>query len=124
MGVEGLIHYLNLTLEVFFLDLLLSGDNAIMIALACRSLPPRQTRQAMMLGTGAAIVLRILLTLLAGVILQIPALKLLGGLALTVIAIQLTVGDADADRAERALASQHAPRACRRSWQRSSSPTW
>jgi len=104
MGIEGLIHTLNLTLEVFFLDLLLSGDNAVMIALACRSLPPRQTRQAMVLGTGAAIVLRILLTLLAGVILRIPALKLLGGVALAVIAIQLTVGDADADRAERAPA--------------------
>lgn len=95
MGIDSLIHDLNLVLEVSFLDLLLSGDNAVMIALACRSLPPRQTRQAMMLGTGVAIALRVVLTLLAGAILQIPALKLLGGVALMVIAIQLTIEGTD-----------------------------
>jgi len=41
MGIAGAVQYLNLTLEVFFIDLLLSGDNAVVIALACRSLPER-----------------------------------------------------------------------------------
>ena len=89
MGVDSIFHYFNLTLEVFFLDLLLSGDNAMMIALACRSLPPELTKRAMMMGIGAAIVLRILLTSFASFLLYIPMLKLLGGVALTVIAIQL-----------------------------------
>ena len=93
MGIDSIVLYLNLTLEVFFLDLLLSGDNAVVIALACRSLPDRQKRQAMLLGTGIAILLRVLLTLVASAVLQVPLLKLLGGVALTVIAIQLTLDD-------------------------------
>ncbi len=97
MGIDGIVFYLNLTLEVFFLDLLLSGDNAVVIALACRSLPDRQKRQAMLLGTGIAILLRILLTLAASAVLQVPLLKLLGGIALTVIAIKLTIEDQPAD---------------------------
>jgi YjbE family integral membrane protein len=93
MGIDSAFTYLNLTLEVFFLDLLLSGDNAVVIALACRSLPMRQQRQAMVVGTGIAIALRVLLTLLASALLQIPVLKLLGGIALTVIAIRLILDD-------------------------------
>src|SRR5271157_6196535 len=91
MGFDQLFHYLNLTLEVFFLDLLLSGDNALVIALACRSLPPALTKRAMLIGIDGAIALRILLTTVASFLLHIPLLKLVGGVALTVIAIKLTV---------------------------------
>ncbi len=91
MGFDSIFHNLNLTLEVFFLDLLLSGDNAMVIALACRSLPPAQTRPAMLIGIGGAIVLRILLITIASLLLNIPMLKLVGGIALTVIAIKLTI---------------------------------
>jgi len=95
---------LTLTLQVLFLDLLLSSDNALVIALACRSLPARQKRQAMLLGTGAAIGLRVVLTLVAAAVLQVPLLKLLGGLALLVIAVQLTTGDAPALEAGQSMA--------------------
>ncbi|MEO8857398.1 MAG: YjbE family putative metal transport protein, partial [Burkholderiaceae bacterium] len=93
MGFDSAFQYLNLTLEVFFLDLLLSGDNAVVIALACRSLQVGQRRQAMLIGAGLGIALRILLTSIAGLVLRIPALKLLGGIALTAIAVQLTLDD-------------------------------
>ncbi len=80
-----------LALEVFFLDLLLSGDNAMVIALASRSLPPALMRRAMLLGIGGAIILRVLLTGMASFLLHLPLLKLVGGVVLTVIAIKLTV---------------------------------
>jgi YjbE family integral membrane protein len=91
MGFDNFFHYLNLTLEVFFVNLLLSGDNAVVIALACRSLPPALTKRAMLIGIDAAIALRVLLTFFASFLLSIPLLKLLGGVALTVIAIKLTI---------------------------------
>ena len=91
MGFDNLFHYVNLTLEVFFVNLLLSGDNAVVIALACRSLPPALTRRAMLIGIDGAIALRVLLTIFASFLLSIPLLKLLGGIALTVIAIKLTI---------------------------------
>ena len=95
MPIASAVHGLNLAVEVFFLDLLLSGDNAVVIALACRTLPDRHRRQALFAGTGIAILMRILLTLLASLVLQVPVLKLLGGIALTVIAIQLVRGGDD-----------------------------
>ncbi|MGA2840856.1 MAG: TerC family protein [Steroidobacteraceae bacterium] len=101
MGFDNLFHYLNLTLEVFFLDLLLSGDNALVIALACRSLPPALTKRAMLIGIDGAIALRILLTTVASLLLHIPLLKLVGGVALTVIAINLTIeeeGNTESDK--------------------------
>ena len=91
MGFDNLFHYLNQTLEVLFVNLLLSGDNAVVIALACRSLPPQLTRRAMWIGIDGAIALRILLATVATFLLSIPLLKLVGGVALTVIAIKLTV---------------------------------
>lgn len=89
MGHDNGFHLLNATLELFLLDLLLSGDNAILIALACRSLPTRQRLRAMVMGTGAAIVLRVLMTSVAGWLLNLTLLKLLGGLLLMVVAIKL-----------------------------------
>lgn len=93
MDLSISFHYLNLTLEVFFLDLLLSGDNAIVIALACRSLPPTQMRRAMLIGTSGAIILRIILTSVASILLNIPLLKIIGGIMLIIIAIKLVVDE-------------------------------
>ncbi|MGA2191569.1 MAG: YjbE family putative metal transport protein [Steroidobacteraceae bacterium] len=101
MDVDSIVHYLSLTLEVFYLDLLLSGDNALVIALACRSLPPEQTRRAMLIGIEGAVVLRILLTTVAGLLLYIPLLKLIGGVALTGIAIKVTIEDVGERRSAR-----------------------
>ena len=70
-------------------NILLSGDNAVVIAMAARSLPPQQQRKAIIYGSAAAIVMRIVLTIVAVQMLQVPYLKILGALALLWIGIQL-----------------------------------
>jgi len=70
-------------------NILLSGDNAVVIAMAARSLPPQQQRKAVIWGSAAAIVMRIVLTIVAVQMLQVPYLKILGALALLWIGIQL-----------------------------------
>jgi YjbE family integral membrane protein len=101
MGIEGHLDLVGTSFKVFCVDLLLSGDNAIVIALACRSLPPRQMRLAMILGTLAAILLRLVLAVIVTDLLAVPYLKLVGALALIVIAVKLTVGSEEG-RAEEA----------------------
>lgn len=75
-------------------NILLSGDNAVVIAMAARSLPPKQQKQAILWGSGAAIAMRIVLTLIAVKLLQVPFLKIIGAFALVWIGAQLLV-DAD-----------------------------
>jgi YjbE family integral membrane protein len=70
-------------------NILLSGDNAVVIAMAARSLPVQQQKKAIVYGIGAAIVMRILLTIGAVQMLQVPYLKIVGGLALLWIGTQL-----------------------------------
>ena len=77
--------------QIIWINILLSGDNAVVIALACRSLPPKQRFWGMLLGAGAAVVLRILFTVMIAQIMVIPFLKLVGGLALLWIAVKLIV---------------------------------
>lgn len=72
-------------------NILLSGDNAVVIAMAARSLPPHQQRKAIIWGSAAAIVLRIILTIAAVQLLQLPYLKLIGGALLLWIGVQLLV---------------------------------
>jgi YjbE family integral membrane protein len=72
-------------------NILLSGDNAVVIAMAARSLPANQQRKAIFWGSGAAIVMRIILTIVAVQILQVPYLKIIGALALLWIGAQLMV---------------------------------
>jgi len=76
-------------LQIVVIDLVLSGDNAVVIGMAAHPLPPRQRRMAIIFGGGAAIVLRIVLTSLAAVLLGLPALKAIGGLLLLAIAFRL-----------------------------------
>jgi len=81
-------------LKIIWVNILLSGDNAVVIALAARNLQPgRQQKQAVVLGSGAAIVLRVLLTLFVVQLLQLPWLKLAGALLLLWIGIQLLADD-------------------------------
>jgi YjbE family integral membrane protein len=68
--------------QIIIINIMLSGDNAVVIALACRSLPPKQQHRAIMFGSVGAIVLRIILTFFAVMLLSLPFLKLVGGLAL------------------------------------------
>ena len=78
---------------IVWVNIILSGDNAVVIALAARALPPRQQKQAVVWGAGAAVVLRILLTIVAVTLLQYPYLRLVGAAALLWIAVQLLVPD-------------------------------
>jgi YjbE family integral membrane protein len=80
-------------LKIIWVNLLLSGDNAVVIALAARSLPPRQQKQAIFWGSGAAITLRIILTIFAVALLTLPYLKIVGGALLVWIGVQLLVPD-------------------------------
>jgi YjbE family integral membrane protein len=70
-------------------NILLSGDNAVVIAMAARSLPHEQQKKAIVYGSAAAIVMRILLTVGAVQMLQVPYLKIVGALALLWIGVQL-----------------------------------
>ncbi len=80
-------------LKIIWIDILLSGDNALVIALACRSLPQKQRKWGMILGAGAAVTMRILFATVIVTLMTIPYLKLIGGLALLIIAAKLIVPD-------------------------------
>jgi YjbE family integral membrane protein len=77
--------------KIIWINVLLSGDNALVIALACRGLEPRQRLWGMILGAAAAVVLRIIFTGIVATLMELPYLKLVGGLALIVIAAKLLV---------------------------------
>jgi YjbE family integral membrane protein len=97
--------------RIIWINILLSGDNAVVIALACRGLPARQRVWGMVLGAGVAVVLRILFTGVIASLMLLPFLKIAGGLALLYIAAKLVVPD-DPDRGE-TEAVQHLWRAVR-----------
>src|SRR5262245_14478529 len=80
-------------LQIIWINILLSGDNAVVIALACRDLPPKQRVWGMVLGAGVAVGLRIVFTMIVSTLMALPYLKLVGGLALLYIAIKLLVPD-------------------------------
>jgi YjbE family integral membrane protein len=75
--------------QIIMIDILLGGDNAVVIALACRNLPDKQRKQGIILGTIGAIVLRVILIAFALALLAIPYLKIVGGVLLFWIGIQL-----------------------------------
>ncbi len=103
IGLDTGLHSLGIALQVFLLDLLLSGDNAIVIAMACRRLPAQKMRQAIALGTIAAIALRVVFTSMVTLLLNVPCLKLLGMFALIVIAIKLLIDEESDTHDEHAL---------------------
>lgn len=76
-------------IKIIMIDLLLSGDNAVVIALACRNLPPDQRKKGILFGVGGAIGLRIVLTFFAVSLLALPYLKLIGAFLLLWIGIKL-----------------------------------
>jgi YjbE family integral membrane protein len=76
-------------LKIIGVNIVLSGDNAVVIALAARSLPPKQQKLAIFWGSGAAIVMRIVLTLFAVALLGMPWLKLIGSVLLLWIGVKL-----------------------------------
>jgi len=86
-------------LKIVWINIILSGDNAVVIALAARSLPPHQQKKAIFWGSGAAVVLRVVLTLIAVKLLELPYLQIIGGLLLLWIGVQL-LGDEDDEEGE------------------------
>ncbi len=90
--------------QLVFIDILLSGDNAVVIAMACRGPPPRQRLWGMIIGAAVAVLLRVVFTGVLARLLLLPYLKLVGGLALLYIAASLLVPD-DEDKGEHAAAS-------------------
>jgi YjbE family integral membrane protein len=85
--------FLISVLQIVWIDILLSGDNAVVIALACRSLPPHQKRLGILLGAGTAVALRIVFALIITVLLGVPFLRIGGGILLFWIAVKLVVGE-------------------------------
>ena len=79
--------------KIMWINILLSGDNAVVIAMACRGLPPRQRLWGMVLGAGVAVGLRIAFTVVVASLMLLPFLKIVGGLALFYIAVKLLVPD-------------------------------
>jgi YjbE family integral membrane protein len=101
------VFWLNL-LKIIGVNIILSGDNAVVIALAARSLPQRQQKAAVLWGSGAAVVMRIILTVFAVALLTLPWLKIIGSLLLFWIGIKLLVpedGDEDISASDNLMAA-------------------
>jgi YjbE family integral membrane protein len=86
-------------LKIMWINILLSGDNAVVIAMACRGLPHRQRVWGMILGAGVAVLLRVVFTVFVAALMLLPYLKIVGGLALFYIAAKLLVPE-DEDHSE------------------------
>ncbi|MEO8857715.1 MAG: TerC family protein [Burkholderiaceae bacterium] len=84
-------------IKIVWINIILSGDNAVVIALAARSLPPHLQKKAVLFGSGAAVVLRIGLTVVAAKLLALPYLQIVGGLLLLWIGVQLLSDEDDGE---------------------------
>lgn len=89
------MEFLTALASIIVIDLVLAGDNAILIGLAARNLPKHQQKKVILWGTVGAVVLRIIATLAVVWLLQIPGLRLVGGLLLVMIAYKLLVDEND-----------------------------
>lgn len=87
-------------LKIIWINIILSGDNAVVIALSARTLPAQQQKKAVILGSGAAVVLRVLLTVVAAKLMSLRFLQIIGGLLLLWIGVQLFGGDDDGGASE------------------------
>jgi YjbE family integral membrane protein len=85
------ISFVAALMQIMLVNIVLSGDNAVVIALAARGLSPQHQRKAIFLGGAGAIVLRILLTVVAVRLLEVPFLQFFGGILLVWIAVQLLI---------------------------------
>jgi YjbE family integral membrane protein len=96
--------------KIIWINVLLSGDNALVIALACRGLHPRQRVWGMVIGAGIAVILLILFTGIVATLMVLPYLKLVGGLALLAIAAKLLVPEDGGDDVTEGTSLWHAVR--------------
>jgi YjbE family integral membrane protein len=84
-------HFISSFLMIVLIDLVLAGDNAVVIAMAVRNLTPKQRKIGIMMGAGGAIVLRVVLTIVVAQLLGIKGLKLIGGILIMWIALKLFI---------------------------------
>ena len=92
-------------MQIIGVNIVLSGDNAVVIALAARSLPPHQQKKAILWGSGAAVVMRIVLTIVAVELLRLPYLKLVGSVLLLWIAVKLLLPEHEEEGGGEAVGS-------------------
>ena len=96
--------------KIIWINVLLSGDNALVIAMACRGLRPRQRLWGMVIGAGIAVILLIVFTGIVATLMALPYLKLVGGIALSVIAARLLVPEDEGDDVTAGTSLWHAVR--------------
>jgi YjbE family integral membrane protein len=96
--------------KIIWINILLSGDNALVIAMACRGLHGRNRMWGMIIGAGVAVVLLIAFTGIVATLMQLPYLKLVGGVALLVIAAKLLVPEDESDEIAAGTTLWHAVR--------------
>ena len=89
MPASSVSHFVIDCLSIILIDLLLAGDNALVIAMAVRALPPRQRRNGIIFGAASAVLLRVILTIAATELLGMPWIKLLGGVLVIWIAVKV-----------------------------------
>ena len=87
-------------IQIIGVNIILSGDNAVVIAMACMTLPPRQRLWGMVLGAGVAVLLRVVFTLVVAEAMSYPFLKLVGGALLFWVAVKLVTEDSDGEGVE------------------------
>ncbi len=97
--------FLSSIFSIVIIDLVLAGDNAVVIAMAVRSLPKEQRRKGILYGSGAAVLLRIVLTFFVAQILSMSYVKLVGGIVILWIAVKLFVEDEEAVEAHKEAAT-------------------
>jgi YjbE family integral membrane protein len=93
----GNLGALGKVLEIVALNIVLSGDNAVVIALACRGLPPQQRKLGIALGAGVAVLLRVIFTVIIAYLLNTPFLRIAGAILLIWIAIKLLTDEPGGD---------------------------
>jgi len=97
IGVNTQPQFWISVVQIIWINVLLSGDNAIVIALACRNLPQKQRFAGMVLGTGVALLLRLIFATIVSTLMLLPYVKIAGGVALFWIAVKLLVPGEEAD---------------------------
>ena len=105
MGIELTPAFWSGLLQIIVVNIILSGDNALVIALACRNLQKKHQKPAILIGSAGAIVLRIIFVLIIDQLLQISYLKLVGGLLLLWIGIKLVQGEEEGNDGVKAAGS-------------------
>jgi YjbE family integral membrane protein len=106
-GIADMGHaaFWGAVVQIVFVNIVVSGDNAVVIAMACRGLPQRERAWGIVIGAGVAVLLRLIFTGVVGRLMLLPYLKLIGGAALIYVAAKLLVRDDD-DRNDVAAEAQ------------------